>query len=962
MWCQRGKGGQALRKLVTSFGNIAATDLYHHPSHFVWEVLQNADDNTYEAQGQLQPELPSLSLHLRLAPGYELPTPAAAASKADGGVHRRESSQLAGRLEIRNNERGFLVRDVEAICTLGSSSKVKSTMDGMADEPCADDIDDDNAALAEDTLSDANTEGSSAAAAAARVEQASQRPGAQQRIGKKGLGFKSLFALSRRVEVHSGFLHFAFDTHPRPQGMGQALGRVAPVWAGPADTVPAMGHAPTCEDSAEASSAVETGASAEPAAVVTAVQALQDSFPRESAPLLRVPPRVPGTRFLFTLERAAAASSGAAAQKRLFEASALREAMAQLANQPSAMLFLRRLRHMRVEVSLDVPLPAGASQAEAGADSGESFTSAATAEERPFAFTFTRREDVELPLALAASASPAPTSTADAHDDALLTAAAHLRHSASLAAIVIQRSSDNSGAELNSTGAMPAAPAAASVSGVAWWLRHTAHVPVELLRAAGLSMPQSSLGGSRLELAFPGSRDVAQLTDAARSTLALPGGTELLLSAPASQPVCCFLPLCGMGLRFLLQADWEVPADREKLLQHNAWNTWLAREAFPSAFIAAFSSFCALAAVGEPSVGEGAGGEAAAGPLGEVGVVGSAERLRSVKGVAGMLQAAQAYLAHLPQLSEDGAFLREPIELLLGRLRHLPCLPSASGEWISPRQAVRSPDPKGFPLQVHLAACGVTLEQAEAAIHRRLVHPDLQLPAHVWEALRVSKWSVEISVDVISAHPHPGMLPPPAAAREAEPATADAAATTSPEAAEDAAARRFVGQCMLLKRSCQASSSGKSIVSAFAQLQDVPFIPVVRQGALPGHAQVQWVCPPVVGALQGNAAAAATAGGTGIALIAGACPEAVYFVDPSGGAASSGNPENASASHRRLLRVVAPLQLSVLSHRVLESRQSAGSGGQTASRVAAGAHPAPAEIRRLLQELGLKPLELGAVV
>ena len=40
-------------------------------------------------------------------------------------------------------------------------------------------------------------------------------------------------------------------------------------------------------------------------------------------------------------------------------------------------------------------------------------------------------------------------------------------------------------------------------------------------------------------------------------------------------PVCAYLPLRDSGLRFILQADWDVTAARNQVKEDSAWNQWL---------------------------------------------------------------------------------------------------------------------------------------------------------------------------------------------------------------------------------------------------------------------------------------------------------------------------------------------------------------------------------------------------
>lgn len=52
---------------------------------------------------------------------------------------------------------------------------------------------------------------------------------------------------------------------------------------------------------------------------------------------------------------------------------------------------------------------------------------------------------------------------------------------------------------------------------------------------------------------------------------------SVAFSLPA-QRVFAYLPLCSYGFRFVLQADFEVPANRSEILHDNLWNEWLKSE------------------------------------------------------------------------------------------------------------------------------------------------------------------------------------------------------------------------------------------------------------------------------------------------------------------------------------------------------------------------------------------------
>ncbi|KAH8048089.1 hypothetical protein JL722_12684 [Aureococcus anophagefferens] len=107
---------------------VIARDIYSSDSHFILELLQNADDNDY------------------------------APSAAPTIVFDASPEAVV----VRNNERGFRARHVRALCHVGASSK---------------------------------------------------GAGGSGYIGQKGIGFKSVFRVSSRPEVHSNGYAFALDEH-----------------------------------------------------------------------------------------------------------------------------------------------------------------------------------------------------------------------------------------------------------------------------------------------------------------------------------------------------------------------------------------------------------------------------------------------------------------------------------------------------------------------------------------------------------------------------------------------------------------------------------------------------------------------------------------------------------------------------------------------------------------------------
>lgn len=120
-------------------------ELYSENTHFVLELLQNADDNDYSAN-----------------------------VRAKGEFTLTTDRQVV----FYNNERGFSRANIQAICDVGASTK--SSRDSSAS------------------------------------------------IGKKGIGFKSVFKISDSPEVHSNGFHLRF--HAKNEAHGGGLGYILPFW------------------------------------------------------------------------------------------------------------------------------------------------------------------------------------------------------------------------------------------------------------------------------------------------------------------------------------------------------------------------------------------------------------------------------------------------------------------------------------------------------------------------------------------------------------------------------------------------------------------------------------------------------------------------------------------------------------------------------------------------------------
>uniref|UniRef100_A0A3Q3EGQ4 Wu:fj29h11 n=1 Tax=Kryptolebias marmoratus TaxID=37003 RepID=A0A3Q3EGQ4_KRYMA len=61
---------------------------------------------------------------------------------------------------------------------------------------------------------------------------------------------------------------------------------------------------------------------------------------------------------------------------------------------------------------------------------------------------------------------------------------------------------------------------------------------------------------------------------------------------PQKQPVFAYLPLRSFGLRFIIQADFDIPSSREDVDRDSSWNQWL-RSEIPQLFLQAMDVFIA---------------------------------------------------------------------------------------------------------------------------------------------------------------------------------------------------------------------------------------------------------------------------------------------------------------------------------------------------------------------------------
>lgn len=131
-------------------GFSLATNLYSKDTRFVYELIQNAEDNSYS--------------NIQVPGGLLIPYVS--------------FSVYPDRIVIDSNEDGFQEKHVQAICSTGESTK-------------------------------------------------SATQGAQGYIGEKGIGFKSVFKVAKKVHIQSGPFSFSFE-HMR-DSTDDGLGMVTPL-------------------------------------------------------------------------------------------------------------------------------------------------------------------------------------------------------------------------------------------------------------------------------------------------------------------------------------------------------------------------------------------------------------------------------------------------------------------------------------------------------------------------------------------------------------------------------------------------------------------------------------------------------------------------------------------------------------------------------------------------------------
>ena len=137
---QREREGRGIKRL--------SLELYSKDTHFVLELIQNADDNEY---------------HPHLLNGRD----------ARGEVPSLKFVINSGTIVVLNNEVGFSEKNIRAICDVGKSTK------------------------------------------------GAHRSGY---IGQKGIGFKSVFRVTDKPEIHSNGFHIGFDASADP------IGFILPHW------------------------------------------------------------------------------------------------------------------------------------------------------------------------------------------------------------------------------------------------------------------------------------------------------------------------------------------------------------------------------------------------------------------------------------------------------------------------------------------------------------------------------------------------------------------------------------------------------------------------------------------------------------------------------------------------------------------------------------------------------------
>ena len=146
------EGSERLKSSSNNSIRTLADDLYNKHTHFIFELIQNAEDNAYDNQNAYPPYI-----------SFRL-------TKTDP----TDSAGSDGALIIQNNEIGFNRDNVDAICAVGVTTKVKE----------------------------------------------------QGYIGEKGIGFKSVFRVTGNPHIFSNGYHFCLPESDAETG----LGYIVPQW------------------------------------------------------------------------------------------------------------------------------------------------------------------------------------------------------------------------------------------------------------------------------------------------------------------------------------------------------------------------------------------------------------------------------------------------------------------------------------------------------------------------------------------------------------------------------------------------------------------------------------------------------------------------------------------------------------------------------------------------------------
>ncbi len=163
----RSKSTNSLARDLHAATENLAQGLYSRDIHFIMELIQNAEDNSYDSSVVPALELRLLDVDPTSTPGAE------------------------GALLLINNEVGFSDRDVEALCSIGSTTKDKQM--GF--------------------------------------------------IGEKGIGFKSVFVVSTQPYLFSKGYRFHFSEQPDREA---GLGYIVPYWVNDIPDEVRVNHRKTC--------------------------------------------------------------------------------------------------------------------------------------------------------------------------------------------------------------------------------------------------------------------------------------------------------------------------------------------------------------------------------------------------------------------------------------------------------------------------------------------------------------------------------------------------------------------------------------------------------------------------------------------------------------------------------------------------------------------------------------------